>query len=311
MKKKSSSQSAFFNLRVLIGLLIGTTGVSLALLAANPFGHGVGPARTSKLLQLQYAKSPIENQLVPPGLIPITQCRSLSPTTTHEGATSPLLISPEHRSPPMAVLLLTGSPVPILEEAVPWWVKAPSPIPRATPLFSTTGRPVPGSPSGSGPGPAAGVSAATGPPHPRIHIVGPVTAFTVVAPATTESPAGWMKTHPLPLPTGCTYPGMTSLVVRASLCVSPLTTVSPGPTSDRSPPLSSATCRSRVTRSQATSTSQAWTRWVVASPTAPIKSTARLTAATPGPILTLVLHFLAQVAALPASSPRCMPTPST
>src|SRR6476646_8175368 len=67
MKKKSSSQSAFFNLRVLIGLLIGTTGVSLALLAANPFGHGVGPARTSKPLQLQYAKSPIENQLVPPG----------------------------------------------------------------------------------------------------------------------------------------------------------------------------------------------------------------------------------------------------
>jgi hypothetical protein len=38
MKKKSTSQSAFFNLRVLIGLFIGLAGVSLALLAtANPF----------------------------------------------------------------------------------------------------------------------------------------------------------------------------------------------------------------------------------------------------------------------------------
>jgi hypothetical protein len=38
MKKKSTSQSAFFNLRVLVGLFIGLAGVSLALLAtANPF----------------------------------------------------------------------------------------------------------------------------------------------------------------------------------------------------------------------------------------------------------------------------------
>ena len=37
MKKKSTSQSAFFNLRVLVGLFIGLAGVSLALLAtANP-----------------------------------------------------------------------------------------------------------------------------------------------------------------------------------------------------------------------------------------------------------------------------------
>src|SRR4029453_14018934 len=37
MKKKSTSQSAFFNLRVLIGLLMAMAGVSLALLAtANP-----------------------------------------------------------------------------------------------------------------------------------------------------------------------------------------------------------------------------------------------------------------------------------
>ena len=35
MKKKSTSRSAFFNLRVLIGLFVALTGVSLALL-----GHG-------------------------------------------------------------------------------------------------------------------------------------------------------------------------------------------------------------------------------------------------------------------------------
>src|SRR5205814_2733552 len=38
MKKKSTSQSAFFNLRTLVGLFIALAGVSLALLAtANPF----------------------------------------------------------------------------------------------------------------------------------------------------------------------------------------------------------------------------------------------------------------------------------
>ncbi len=37
MKKKSTSQSAFFNLRVLIGLFIGLTGVSLALLGFGAF----------------------------------------------------------------------------------------------------------------------------------------------------------------------------------------------------------------------------------------------------------------------------------
>src|SRR6266508_981379 len=37
MKKNSTSQSAFFNLRVLVGLFVGMTGISLALFAANPF----------------------------------------------------------------------------------------------------------------------------------------------------------------------------------------------------------------------------------------------------------------------------------
>src|ERR1044071_1408363 len=56
MKKKTTSQSAhprrspgeggFFNLRVLIALFIGATGVSLALFAANPLGPAKGPANT-------------------------------------------------------------------------------------------------------------------------------------------------------------------------------------------------------------------------------------------------------------------------
>src|SRR4030095_2301250 len=47
MKKKATSQSAFLNLRVLIGLFIGVAGVSLALLAtAKPAGRGA-PAGTN------------------------------------------------------------------------------------------------------------------------------------------------------------------------------------------------------------------------------------------------------------------------
>src|ERR1043165_2397005 len=77
MKKKSTSQSAFFNLRVLIGLFVALTGVSLLALsqfatAANPFRLGVGAsshARTSQA-QPQYkitTKSQGISPLVPPG----------------------------------------------------------------------------------------------------------------------------------------------------------------------------------------------------------------------------------------------------
>ena len=49
MKKKSTSQSAFLNLRVLAALLVGMTGVSLALFAANPFVRGTTtPAAKAK-----------------------------------------------------------------------------------------------------------------------------------------------------------------------------------------------------------------------------------------------------------------------
>src|ERR671935_1033568 len=46
MKKKSTSQSAFFNMRVLIGLFVALTGLSLALLAtANPFRPNLAPSK--------------------------------------------------------------------------------------------------------------------------------------------------------------------------------------------------------------------------------------------------------------------------
>src|SRR6202035_3196559 len=70
MKKKSASQSAFFNLRVLIGLLIITTGLALALLAATSFGRGTAAstADTGKAPQ-NYAPLTvsIDNSILPPG----------------------------------------------------------------------------------------------------------------------------------------------------------------------------------------------------------------------------------------------------
>src|SRR5581483_8347451 len=52
MKKKSTSQSAFSNLRVLFGLLVGMTGISLALFAANPLGRSSSPS-AAKVVQPQ------------------------------------------------------------------------------------------------------------------------------------------------------------------------------------------------------------------------------------------------------------------
>jgi hypothetical protein len=54
MKKKSTSQSAFLNLRVLIGLFVALTGVSLALLAtANPSGLTFGASSHARTDQAQ------------------------------------------------------------------------------------------------------------------------------------------------------------------------------------------------------------------------------------------------------------------
>ena len=74
MKKKSTSQSAFFNLRVLIGLFVALTGVSLLALsqfatAANPFRTAVGASSharsTQAQPQYQVKTKPSINPLVP------------------------------------------------------------------------------------------------------------------------------------------------------------------------------------------------------------------------------------------------------
>src|SRR6267143_3442460 len=68
MKKKSTSQSAFFNLRVLFGLFIALAGVSLALA-----GFGAFPAPKSRNAPAgpqKYkvtTKSQLINPLIPPG----------------------------------------------------------------------------------------------------------------------------------------------------------------------------------------------------------------------------------------------------
>ena len=45
MKKKSASKSAFFNLRVLIGLCIALAGISMALLALDAFAASSAPVK--------------------------------------------------------------------------------------------------------------------------------------------------------------------------------------------------------------------------------------------------------------------------
>src|SRR5438132_8232357 len=77
MKKKSTSQSAFLNLRVLIGLFVALTGVSLLALgqfatAANPFRPGVAASSHARTTQAQpqykvSTKSQNISPLVPPG----------------------------------------------------------------------------------------------------------------------------------------------------------------------------------------------------------------------------------------------------
>src|SRR5437660_4634667 len=78
MKKKSTSQSAFLNLRVLIGLFVALTGASLLALgqfatAANPFRPGVAASSHARTTQAQpqykvTTKSHYFSPLVPPGI---------------------------------------------------------------------------------------------------------------------------------------------------------------------------------------------------------------------------------------------------
>jgi hypothetical protein len=69
MKKNSTSRSAFFNLRVLVALLVGMTGVSLALFAANPLGRNASPARppVGKSVKQQKNNAGDSPFILPPG----------------------------------------------------------------------------------------------------------------------------------------------------------------------------------------------------------------------------------------------------
>jgi hypothetical protein len=72
MKRNSTSRSAFFNLRILFALLVGMTGISLALVAANPRGQSAGPspASAAKMAQLRQKygiSGKSVDPLVPPG----------------------------------------------------------------------------------------------------------------------------------------------------------------------------------------------------------------------------------------------------
>jgi hypothetical protein len=65
MKKKSTSQSAFFNLRVLVGLFVALAGVSLALLATQGRPNAMPRHRSSKYKVT--TRSQHISPLVPPG----------------------------------------------------------------------------------------------------------------------------------------------------------------------------------------------------------------------------------------------------
>jgi len=53
MKKKSTSQSAFFNLRVLLGLVLALGGVCIALLGIGAFSNASAQANAPQKSQTQ------------------------------------------------------------------------------------------------------------------------------------------------------------------------------------------------------------------------------------------------------------------
>src|SRR5215469_8137626 len=63
MKNKSISQSAFFNLRILIGVLVVGTGVCLALLGFSPTAASSAQAQQKQ----KTATRSIDLSLLPPG----------------------------------------------------------------------------------------------------------------------------------------------------------------------------------------------------------------------------------------------------
>src|SRR6266576_2181028 len=147
----------------------------------------------------------------------ITPTRLWLLTTTRDA--QPAITFPPYRSPPTAAPPSPASLTPA--------VVAPSPIPSATPLFSTTNRPALGSRSGST-GTAAVQWADTSPPTLRTRIAGPISAFTATA-VTTESPVGPTTIQVLPTSGTCTFPGTTLIFpMPTSSSAAPRTTVSLG-----------------------------------------------------------------------------------
>jgi hypothetical protein len=69
MKKKSSSQSAFFNVRVLIGLCVFIAGIFLALLAFGPATTGFAKGTTRAEMTLALAQA-LALDVEPPACVP-------------------------------------------------------------------------------------------------------------------------------------------------------------------------------------------------------------------------------------------------
>src|SRR5438552_18962462 len=68
MKKKSTSQSAFFNLRVLIAAVFCITGIALALLAMGAFSSAFAQAKGARNNQgVPGTQTPDVGQMVGPG----------------------------------------------------------------------------------------------------------------------------------------------------------------------------------------------------------------------------------------------------
>ena len=67
MKKTSTSRSAFFNLRVLIGLFILLAGVSLALLGLGAFSANAAASSAKTQQKQKTATRSIDLSLLPPG----------------------------------------------------------------------------------------------------------------------------------------------------------------------------------------------------------------------------------------------------
>jgi hypothetical protein len=76
MKKKSTSQSAFLNLRVLLGLILGITGVFIALLGSGAFSNASAQANAMQEPKAQQFQTEIPTLIQPvPAATPPSRIR--------------------------------------------------------------------------------------------------------------------------------------------------------------------------------------------------------------------------------------------